>query len=77
MKKMNLQSVRKAARKKNKILFIAPIKSRNLYDLLVTSTDALPLSYNRLMGAPATTFLSLRMTTTTISLHKKDNKLAL
>jgi len=74
MRKMNLQSVTKAARKKNKSV---PNKSRNLYDLLVTSPDALPLSYKRLMGAPATTFLPLRMTTTTISQHKKDHKFAL
>ena len=72
MRKMNVQSVRKAARKKNKSV---PNKSRNLYDLLVNSPDALPLSYKRLMEDPATTFLPLRMTTTTISHHKKTTNL--
>ena len=72
MRKMNLQSVRKAARNKNKSV---PNKSRNLHDLLVTSPDALPLRYKRLMGAPATTFLPLRLTTTTISSTKKTTNL--
>ena len=72
MRNMNLQSARQAARKKNKS---ALNKSRNLRDLLVTSPDALPLSYKRLMGAPATTFLSLRMTTTKYHTIRKTTNL--